>query len=90
MLENSFLWIYQFCQFCQFPEIHEKLSSSLFYEYLGIAPSIPHFKDLSMRNLQYEMGICQKIHNKVTMQWQVFAKFVNFLKSKKSYLPAFL
>ena len=54
------------------------------------APSIPHFKDLSMRNLQYELGICQKIHNKVTMPWQVFANFVNFLKSKKSYLPSFL
>ena len=31
------------------------------------APSIPHFKGLGMRNLQYEMRICQKNHNKVTM-----------------------
>ena len=28
------------------------------------APSIPHFKDLGMRNLQYEMRICQKSHDK--------------------------
>ena len=54
------------------------------------APSIPHFKDFGMRNLQYEMRICQKIHNKVTMQCEVFANFVNFLKSMKSYLLAFL
>ena len=30
------------------------------------APSIPHFKGLDMRNLQYEIRICQKSHNKVT------------------------
>jgi hypothetical protein len=54
------------------------------------APSIPHFKDFGMRNLQYEMRICQKIHNKVTMQCEVFANFDNFLKSMKSYLLAFL
>ena len=27
--------------------------------------SIPHFKGLEMRNLQYEIRICQKGHNKV-------------------------
>ena len=26
-------------------------------------PSIPHFKGLDMRNLQYEIRICQKSHN---------------------------
>ena len=31
------------------------------------APTIPHFKGLSMRNLQYEIGICQKQHTKVAM-----------------------
>ena len=30
------------------------------------APSILHFKGVGMRNLQYEMRICQKILNKVT------------------------
>ena len=30
------------------------------------APTIPHFKGLGMRNLQYEIRICQKSHNKVT------------------------
>ena len=29
--------------------------------------TIPHFKGLGMRNLQYEIRICQKIHNKVRM-----------------------
>jgi hypothetical protein len=30
------------------------------------APRIPHFKGLGMRNLQYEVRICQKSHDKVT------------------------
>ena len=30
------------------------------------APGILHFKGLGMRNLQYEMRICQKSRNKVT------------------------
>ena len=29
------------------------------------APSIPHFKDLDMTNLQYEIRICKKSHNEV-------------------------
>ena len=40
------------------------------YLYLWIRlllPSIPHFNGLSMRNLLYEIRICNKIHNKVTM-----------------------
>ena len=31
------------------------------------APSIPHFKGFGMRNLQYEIRICQKSHNTVTI-----------------------
>jgi hypothetical protein len=31
------------------------------------APSIPHIEGLGMRNLQYELRICQKINNIVTM-----------------------
>ena len=31
------------------------------------APSIPHFKGFGMRNLQYEIRICQKSHNAVTI-----------------------
>ena len=31
------------------------------------APTIPHFKGLGMRNLQYEIRICQKQHTKVAM-----------------------
>ena len=36
-------------------------------------PSIPYFKGLDMRNLQYEIRICQKSHNKVTMT--VYVKY---------------
>ena len=31
------------------------------------ATIIPHFKGLGMKNLQYEIKICQKSYNKVTM-----------------------
>ena len=57
------------------------------------AHSIPHFKGLGMRNLKYEMRFFKKFI--IMSQWQrqvtfIFANFVNFLKSMKSYLPAFL
>ena len=32
-----------------------------------LAITIPHFKSLNMRNLQHEIRVCQKHHNKVTM-----------------------
>ena len=33
---------------------------------------MPHFKAFGMMNLQYEIRICQKIHDKGTMsQWQI-------------------
>ena len=42
------------------------------------APSIPHFKGLGMRNLEYEIRVRQKTHTKVTMAmsmlWQFFLK----------------
>ena len=51
--------------------IHEKLFSSILWIFLDriivLAPSIPHFKGLGMRNLQYEISIYQKINNKATM-----------------------
>ena len=34
---------------------------------IALAPTIPHFKGLEMRNLQCEVRICQKQHTKVTM-----------------------
>ena len=37
-------------------------------------PNIFHFKAFSMINLQYEIKICQKIYNRVTMT--VYVKFV--------------
>ena len=34
--------------------------------------NMPHFKAFGMMNLQYEIRICQKIHDKGTMsQWQI-------------------
>ena len=40
------------------------------------APSMRHFKGLGMRNLQYEMRICQKSHIKVTMTVYVSFEFL--------------
>ena len=40
------------------------------------APSLLHFKGLSMRNLQYEMRIGQKSHNKVTKAVYVWFEFL--------------
>ena len=60
---------------------------------LVLAPSIPHFKEFGMPNIQNEMRICQKFIIKSQWQYQVilfFANFVNFLKSIKSYVPAIL
>ena len=39
------------------------------------APSISHFKGLGMRNLEYEIVICQKIHNKVTITMSMLSRF---------------
>ena len=43
-----------------------------------LAPSIPHFKGLDMRNLQYEIRVCQKIHNKVTLTISSYFDFGQF------------
>ena len=40
------------------------------------AHSIHHFKGLGMRNLQYEMRICQKSYNKVTKTVYVWFEFL--------------
>ena len=42
------------------------------------APTIPHFKGLGMRNLQYEIRICQKQHTKVAMS-NVYVNVVTVL-----------
>ena len=34
---------------------------------LALATDLPHFKGFGMRNLQYEIRICQKSHNTVTI-----------------------
>ena len=48
------------------PHIKAYLSISLDSS-IVLAPSKPHFKGFSMRNLQYEIRICQKSHNTVTI-----------------------
>ena len=42
------------------------------------APSIPHFKGFGMRNLQYEIRICQKSHNTVTISVDVWTIWFEF------------
>ena len=39
------------------------------------APSIPHFKGLGMRNLQYEISIYQKINDKAKMPMSSYFDF---------------
>ena len=56
-----------------FQQIYEYLWIKLLYRHLH---SIPHFKVLDMRNLQYKGGICQKSHNKVTMSVYVRFEFL--------------
>ena len=41
------------------------------------APIIPHFKGLAMRNLEFEIRICQKIHTKVTITMSILSRFFN-------------
>ena len=58
-------------------------------------PSIPHLKGLDMRNLQYEIRICQKGHNKVTKTVLSLLRFFmrqtlhNSKNSKKVFLTLF-
>ena len=50
---------------------HKKIFSgnfmSIFYRIIVLTLSTPHFKGLGMRCLQFEIRICQKNHNKVTL-----------------------
>ena len=46
------------------------------YKIIVLAPSIPHFKGLGMRNLQSEIRICQKSHNTVTITVYVWFEFL--------------
>ena len=39
-------------------------------------PSISHFKGLGMRNLEYQIAICQKIHTKVTITMSMLSRFL--------------
>ena len=44
-----FLWIHQFCQFCQFPKIHEKQFSKISVDKIVLqAPSIPWLKKFAI------------------------------------------
>ena len=39
------------------------------------APSIPHFKGMNMKNLQYEISIYQNINNEATMPMSNYLDF---------------
>ena len=85
---NNFIWIIcgpiiksQHLWVCtKFLHLHFPISLIFqhFYEKLWIkslyrqTPSIPHFKSLAMRNLQYYIIFCQKIHDKVTMAMSIW------------------
>ena len=47
------------------------------YNIIVWAPSIVHSKGLGMRNLQYEMRICQKSYDKVTDSLCMFQIFMD-------------
>ena len=71
---------FDFSPFCPFPENPWK---AIFHHFLWVsldriivpAPSISHFKVLGMKNLQYEMRICQKVHsshnNNLKLRWNL-------------------
>ena len=46
-----------------------------FDQIIAQAPGLPHFKGLGMRNLEYEIRICQKIHTKVTITMSMLSSF---------------
>ena len=50
---------------------NKKLFSNIFMNFINPiferASSIPQFKGHGMRNLQYEIRVCQNINNKVTL-----------------------
>ena len=53
--------------------------------------NMPHFKAFGMMNLQYEIRICHKIHNKGTMsRWQIQVTiFLSGADVKKKYTKIF-
>ena len=80
---------FHFCQLCQFPEIHEYLGIELWYRHLVYLI----LKALAWEICNMKWEFVKKLIKKSQWQCQVtfiFANFVNFLKSMKSYLPAFL
>ena len=94
MLENSFSWIHQFCQFFQFPEIQEKLSSSIFYENLGIELwyrqlVYPILKTLAWEICNIKWEFVKKSIIKSPWQCQVTFSFVNFVNFLKNPWKAF-
>ena len=49
---------------------------NIFDNIIAWSPHILHFKGLGMKNLQYEMRICQKSHSKVTKTVYVWFEFL--------------
>ena len=83
MLENSFLWIHQFCQF---PEIHEKLFSSIFMN-ISVDEIIVLLVYLILKVLAWEIfNMNQEFAKKaiIKSQWQfIFA--TNFYETDVMY-----
>ena len=76
---------FQFCFFCKLTELTktDEYMKRYFPAILWIpfdqiivqAPSIPHFKGLGMRNLEYEIRICKKLILKSQCQCQCCPSF---------------
>ena len=67
------------------PHIKTYLSISLDM-IIVLAPNLPCFKGLGMRNLQYWIRICQKSHNKVTNRNYILSVVRIFMKQTLSYI----
>ena len=76
---------FHFCFFCKLTELTktDEYMKPYFPAFLWIfldriivqAPSICHFKGLGMRNLEYEIRICQKTHARVTIPVSMLSRF---------------
>ena len=63
-----FLNLGKFCKTGEFMKKYFPALSQISLKIIVVqAPTIPHFKGLDMRNLQYEIRVCPKQHTKVSM-----------------------
>ena len=71
-IHNLSLWLYEYFW--------------MILPYGHCAPSILHYKGLGLRNLQYEMRVCQKSHNKSQRQFRQARTIMNQTLLMKSLI----